>query len=99
MVAKIREWGWEPEVNEVAPGRPNVIFTLGGGEPGPVIGSEGHLDVVTEGERGEWSSEPSGAEIVDGRLYGRSSMKRCWLLIATVSAPDVGDFRIVTERS
>jgi succinyl-diaminopimelate desuccinylase len=73
VVAKMREWGWEPEVIEVAPGRPNVIFTLGGGEPGPVLGFEGHLDVVTEGEYGEWSFDPFGAEIVDGRLYGRGA--------------------------
>jgi succinyl-diaminopimelate desuccinylase len=73
VVAKMREWGWEPDVVEVAPGRPNVIVTVSGGHPGPVLGFEGHLDVVTEGERSDWTFDPFGAEIVDGRLYGRGA--------------------------
>src|SRR5665213_355928 len=28
VIAKMLEWGWEPEVVEVAPGRPNVIVTV-----------------------------------------------------------------------
>ena len=32
---------------------------------------EGHTDVVTEGDG--WTVDPFGAEIVDGRLYGRGS--------------------------
>jgi succinyl-diaminopimelate desuccinylase len=74
VLAKMREWGWEPEAAEVAPGRSNVIVTIeGGGGPGPTLAFEGHLDVVSEGHVEEWSFDPFGAAIVDGRIYGRGS--------------------------
>ena len=58
----MRGFGWEPSVVEVAPGRPNVVAVIdGGGGPGPTIMFEGHTDVVTEGDRGEWSFDPYGA--------------------------------------
>ena len=37
--------------------------------PGPVIALNAHGDVVAPGEG--WSSDPYGAEIRDGRMYGR----------------------------
>jgi succinyl-diaminopimelate desuccinylase len=74
VLAQMREFGWQPEVSEVAPGRPNVIATVkGGGGPGPVLAFEGHTDVVTEGDLGEWTIDPYGAEVRDGRVYGRGS--------------------------
>ncbi len=67
-------FGWEPEVTEVAPGRPNVIATLaGGGGPGPLLALEGHLDVVTEGDLSEWSVDPFEGVVRSGRLYGRGA--------------------------
>jgi succinyl-diaminopimelate desuccinylase len=74
VVAKMREFGWSPVVTEVAPGRPNVVAEIdGGGGPGPTLAFEGHLDVVTEGSAATWTVDPYGAEIRDGRLYGRGS--------------------------
>lgn len=74
VAARQREFGWDPQVVEVAPGRPNVITVIeGGGGPGPTLGFEGHTDVVTEGDRAEWSVDPYGGEIRDGRLYGRGT--------------------------
>lgn len=66
-------WGWSPLWEEVGPGRPNVSASLPGTLPGPTILLEGHSDVVTEGDRAEWTFDPFGAAIVDGRLYGRGS--------------------------
>jgi succinyl-diaminopimelate desuccinylase len=68
-----RELPAEPLVEEVAPGRENVIATVDSGRPGPCLMIEGHTDVVSEGDRGRWTRDPFGAEIVDGRLYGRGS--------------------------
>ncbi len=74
VLAKMREWGWRPELVEVVPGRSNIIVDVpGGGPSGPVLAFEGHLDVVTEGDASEWSQDPFGAAIVDGRLYGRGA--------------------------
>ena len=67
-------FGWPYEVVEAAPGRPSVIATVtGGGGPGPTLMFEGHTDVVTEGDPAVWSVDPYGAEIRDGRLWGRGS--------------------------
>ncbi|HEX3816163.1 MAG TPA: M20 family metallopeptidase [Mycobacteriales bacterium] len=73
VVELMRSWGWAPLVEEIEPGRPNVIAVVDGGRPGPTLLFEGHTDVVTEGDRTQWSVDPFGAEIRDGRLYGRGS--------------------------
>ncbi|WP_219414614.1 M20 family metallopeptidase [Pseudonocardia nigra] len=70
----MRGFGWEPEITEVAPGRPNVVAVVeGGGGPGPTLAFEGHTDVVTEGDPDRWTVDPYGAEVRDGRLYGRGA--------------------------
>ncbi len=73
VAERMRAFGWAPIVEEVQPGRPNVIAVIEGGLPGPRLLFEGHTDVVTEGSRDEWTVDPFGAEIIDGRLYGRGS--------------------------
>lgn len=74
VVKTMQGWGWEPLVDEVAPGRPNVVATVeGGGGPGPVLAFEGHLDVVTEGDPAAWTVAPFSGEIRDGKLYGRGA--------------------------
>ena len=72
VAAQMRTFGWEPEIDVVAPGRPNVIAVVdGGGGRGPTLMFEGHTDVVTEGDG--WTVDPFGAAIVDGKLFGRGS--------------------------
>ena len=73
IVRQMKSWGWQPEVWEVEPSRPNVVATIDGGAPGPTLLFEGHTDVVSEGDPSKWTHPPFGAEIVDGRLYGRGS--------------------------
>src|SRR5215204_5150095 len=74
VAGKMREFGWEPRVSAPALGRPNVEAVVeGGGGPGPTLLFEGHTDVVTEGSTDEWTVDPFGGEIRDGRLYGRGS--------------------------
>ncbi|WP_314173710.1 M20 family metallopeptidase [Streptomyces winkii] len=68
------EFGWEHEVTEVAPGRPNLVAVVeGGGGDGPTLMFEGHTDVVTEGRGEDWSVDPYGGDIRDGKLWGRGS--------------------------
>jgi succinyl-diaminopimelate desuccinylase len=74
LVAKVmRGFGWAVEVDEVAPGRPNVIATVEGGLPGPTLLFEGHTDVVTEGSPESWSFPPFIGDKVDGNIRGRGS--------------------------
>lgn len=69
----LRTIGIETYVEEVVPGRPNVIGIIDSGKPGKTLLFEGHTDVVTEGNREAWQYDPFGAEIVDGRMYGRGT--------------------------
>jgi succinyl-diaminopimelate desuccinylase len=72
--AWLRREGFEVEVQPVAPGRPNVVGWLGEKRPGgKSLLLEGHTDVVTEGDPAAWSHPPFGAEMVDGRIYGRGT--------------------------
>lgn len=97
VAARMREFGWEPEVTEVVPGRPNVVAVVdGGGGPGPTLMFEGHTDVVTEGTPEQWTLAPYSGEIRDGRLYGRGSadMKSgvAAMLYAVAALRDAGPF-------
>lgn len=69
----LRNLGLEVHVEEVVPGRPNVIAILDSGKPGKTLLYEAHTDVVTEGVRSSWTFDPFGAEIRDGKLYGRGT--------------------------
>jgi acetylornithine deacetylase len=71
LVDYFRKLGFDPVVQEIAPGRPNVLVHLEGEEPGPHLIFDGHTDVVPAG--GGWTVDPYGAEVRDGRLYGRGS--------------------------
>ncbi|MBZ4014891.1 M20 family metallopeptidase [Streptomyces purpurogeneiscleroticus] len=74
VAALFTEFGWQHEVVEVAPGRPSVIAVVDGkGGEGPTLMFEGHTDVVTEGDPAAWSIDPYGAEIRDGKLWGRGA--------------------------
>lgn len=61
-------WGLDVRVDEVAPGRFNVVARLDG--TGPTLLLNGHLDTVgVEGMRGD----PFGASMSEGRIWGRGS--------------------------
>lgn len=71
------------ESSEVAPGRPNVVARLPGGDsPGLLL--LGHTDVVPAGEG--WTVDPCGGTVVDGRLYGRGAADMLGGLAACVVA-------------
>lgn len=72
VAARCRAFGLETTVEEVAPGRPNVIAHLHGA-PGPTLMFEGHTDVVTEGNPALWRDPPFAAVRRDGRIVGRGA--------------------------
>ncbi len=57
------------ELQEVEPGRPNVIGVLSGREPGPTLMFCGHMDTVGV----DGMPAPFTPEERDGRLYGRGA--------------------------
>lgn len=73
----IEEWfeerGIDTErVAEPYPDRPQIVASVGDGEPTVVC--NGHVDVVPAGDRERWSHPPYDAEIDESRLYGRGSV-------------------------
>ncbi|WP_028279744.1 M20 family metallopeptidase [Arthrobacter sp. H5] len=75
--------GFETVEDEAAPGRPNLVATLPGGN-GPGIMFLGHSDVVPAGDG--WSRGPFAPQVEDGRLYGRGSTDMKGGLAAVVMA-------------
>jgi len=74
LIAEVMHgFGWAVTVEEVAPGRPNVIGVVHGSAAGRTLMFGGHLDVVTPGDEQRWSFPPFSGDIVDGRLLGRGS--------------------------
>ncbi len=64
--------GIPARLEEVAPGRPNVLAELGDG-PGPTMLWNAHLDTVPAGNLDAWQSDPFGGELRDGRIWGRGA--------------------------
>jgi len=90
--AGVAEWlgecltraGLVVEVNEVLPGRPNVLATAEFGPGGPTLLLNGHTDVVAVGEG--WDGDPFSGAIRDGKLYGRGSADMKGPLAAMIEA-------------
>lgn len=72
VAERCRAMGLETYVEEVQPGRPNVIALHRMGD-GPTLMFEGHTDVVTEGDPAAWTDPPFSATIRNGRIYGRGA--------------------------
>jgi acetylornithine deacetylase/succinyl-diaminopimelate desuccinylase family protein len=61
--------GFATGVDEVSPGRPNLLARLGPDEPGLLF--LGHTDTVPAGEG--WTQPPFGGVVADGRVIGRGA--------------------------
>lgn len=70
LAEECRRRGFEVALDEVVPGRANVIARVGGG-PGPGLLIVSHSDVVPPGDG--WSGDPFSGDVRDGRLHGRGS--------------------------
>lgn len=66
-----RELGFEVELQETAPGRPNVIARWKGSGGGTSLLLTGHTDVVSVENM---TDDPFAARIENGRLYGRGAL-------------------------
>ncbi len=61
--------------DERVPGglRPNIVATIPGGDDTGRLWIMSHLDVVPEGDRSMWKTDPFTVVLKDGRLYGRGT--------------------------
>ncbi|MFN8592804.1 MAG: M20 family metallopeptidase [Thermomicrobiales bacterium] len=83
LAAWLGERGVPAEMDEVAPGRANLIARVRFGE-GPRLVLNTHMDVVPAG--GGWASPPFAGEIVAGRLTGRGAADAKGSLAAMAAA-------------
>lgn len=74
---RLERFGFDVEYH-AAEGRPehtrahprvNVVGTLAGSRPNPLVHLNGHFDVVPVGDG--WTMDPFGGDVRDGRIYGR----------------------------
>lgn len=83
LKAACERYGFAVELQDVAPGRQNLVATLSGGsEPGLMF--LGHSDVVPAGEG--WRTHPFEPFVREGRLYGRGATDMKGGLAAIVCA-------------
>ncbi|MCC7272598.1 MAG: M20/M25/M40 family metallo-hydrolase, partial [Alphaproteobacteria bacterium] len=66
--------------------RPNVVGLFRGTGGGRSLILNGHVDTVTIEPTGEWTKDPFGAEIADGRMYGRGTSDMKGGLMAALMA-------------
>jgi acetylornithine deacetylase len=88
LVEELRTIGLTVEIQEAAPGRPNVVATLEGKAPGRSLMYCGHIDTV--GISG--MTRPFEPAERDGRIYGRGSQD----MKSGVSAM-IGAARVIAE--
>ena len=55
-------------------GRPITVATLRGAGGGRSLIVNGHIDVVSPGDLGRWTTPPFAADVRDGRIYGRGAV-------------------------
>lgn len=64
--------GFDTEFVDFGEGRTNLLARLGGTDDSKPICFTGHLDTVPLGDA-NWSVDPFGGELRDGRIYGRGT--------------------------
>ncbi len=73
LAAQLKGLGLDVTVIEPEPNFPLVVGRLKGTGGGPVLEVMGHYNTVIVGDRARWHVDPFGAEIRDGKLYGRGA--------------------------
>ena len=91
---------WEPDAESMAgkplvppgltfEGRPQLAARFPGAGGGKSLLFNGHIDAVSAEPLDRWTSDPFGAEIRDGKLYGRGSCDMKGGVAAMVFAAEV----------
>ncbi|MBP8718163.1 MAG: M20 family metallopeptidase [Candidatus Atribacteria bacterium] len=86
VAERLKNMGWKVFIEEVIPGRTNVIAVLKGNQKGKTLLLEAHTDVVTEGDWADWKYPPFAAIIKEGKIYGRGACDTKGNLAAMVYA-------------
>ena len=82
---RLKSGGFDTESWEVFPDRPNVVGKLEGDEDRSLILC-GHIDTVPVGNKANWTVDPFGGEIREGKLFGRGTVDMKAGLAACIAA-------------
>jgi acetylornithine deacetylase/succinyl-diaminopimelate desuccinylase-like protein len=77
--------GFECELLEAEPGRPNLVARLHGASEGPTLTFLGHVDTV-RADPEEWSFDPWAGDVADGWVRGRGALDMKGQVAAEVAA-------------
>jgi acetylornithine deacetylase len=96
LAGVLETWGFRVELQNAAPGRPNVVARIGRASGGSSLMFNGHLDVV--GVDG-MTHAPFAGEHRDGRIFGRgaSDMKAGVAAMCAAAARAAGDGTLTGE--
>lgn len=63
------------EYQTIAPNEimPNIVASFDGSKPGRHLALNGHIDVFPAGDGTGWTVDPWGADLIDGKIYGRGA--------------------------
>jgi acetylornithine deacetylase/succinyl-diaminopimelate desuccinylase-like protein len=105
LAGHLREAGFEVELAGGDPERPNLVASLKGDEPGPVLGYLSHVDTVLA-DPDDWTHDPWCGEVHDGYLWGRGALDMKSQTAAEVAAatrlarngwrPAQGELKVIT---
>ena len=82
---KLTAAGFECELLEAEPGRPNLLARLRGDDDGPTLAFLGHADTV-RADPDEWTFDPWAGDVVDGWVRGRGALDMKGQVAAEVAA-------------
>ena len=77
--------GFECELLEAEPGRPNLVARLRGAQDGPTLAFLGHVDTV-RADPDEWTFDPWAGDVADGWVRGRGALDMKGQVAAEVAA-------------
>ncbi len=75
-----------PDERVSAGKRPNIVATIKGRRPGKRLWVMAHTDVVPEGDRSLWNTDPFQVLVKDGKIYGRGVEDNQQGLVSSVFA-------------
>jgi succinyl-diaminopimelate desuccinylase len=82
----MKKIGLDVAVAEPVKGYPVVVGTTRSGGETSTMGVIGHYSTVAIGDRGEWTKDPFGAELEDGKIHGRGSADQKGGIAAVLTA-------------
>ncbi len=83
MQKKMLEYGFDEAIIDK---NGSVLGTINGNRPGPTVLVDGHIDHVDVIDADQWTYDPFGAEIHDGKIYGRATSDMTGSVTAMITA-------------